>query len=463
MKTCFHGLVHAGPERLEHAVEGQQRHEDEHAALRPLVHGDRGRDQDREPENPEPRARTSPRRASTTTPTTNMLGSAIIRGRDPRSACIARDCTGATAPIGVVRSLPARLAPHQRAVDLHDRAAFSSQVSAFGGGAGRAGDDGRAAVAAPTIARRQASGSSHVDVPDERRARRPPRRAPDRCWRSPARRTSAPRAAGSRSPPRASGTARRSRARSTTAAPRRRRRAARPRCPRARARRGAASSRRCAARDCRAPRAGSPAAVRGHVGPDVEQQADVLARCEVADDEREPGVGEARRPAPGAASRSVAAHAVRRDDGLRRPTRGSSVAQPVARRGADRDEPGRPGSSDVRYWRGSSSRFASADSCARVIVITSWTVSTVGSASRGTRCLVPCTSCAPACANSAPARVAAPRARCASWPRVGDDEHRCRGCRRRARCTSAAARRGRGDDQADVVAAGAARRRAPSV
>ena len=67
-------------------------------------------------------------------------------------------------------------------------------------------------------------------------------------------------------------------------------------------------------------------------------------------------------------------------------------------------------SSDVQYWRGRTSRLAGDDSWASVIVITSCTVRTVGSSSRGTRCFVPWTIWAPARGTGARSRTA-PRPR----------------------------------------------------
>ncbi len=57
---------------------------------------------------------------------------------------------------------------------------------------------------------------------------------------------------------------------------------------------------------------------------------------------------------------------------------------------------------DVRYWRGRKRRLAGDDSWARVRVMRSWIVSTVGNEVRGTRCLVPWTISAPAPANFRP-------------------------------------------------------------
>ena len=174
-----------------------------------------------------------------------------------------------------------------------------------------------------------------------RRARIPrrPRRGPDRCSRSPVRRTSSPRAAGSRTPPRASGTARRSRARSTSGAPRRRRSGSHTALPPA-----SSCSRRPVVSSLCGPgwpsttirKPGTCATTRSQRSRSIR---DVLARREVADDQRE------RRPVElghrrGPAVDQAPAEPVGGDDRLRVPER-VEVPQPVAGRLARGDEPRR--------------------------------------------------------------------------------------------------------------------------
>ena len=89
-------------------------------------------------------------------------------------------------------------------------------------------------------------------------------------------------------------------------------------------------------------------------------------------------------------------------------------------------------SSEVQYWRGRKSRFANDDSCARVIVITSWTVRTVGDRGAGDEVLRRVDDLGAGGRELRPARVALPERHPELARASGIVDHRVRGGRPRA-------------------------------
>ena len=140
-------------------------------------------------------------------------------------------------------------------------------------------------------------------------------------------------------------------------------------------------SRRCAGPGCRARRGGSPGVAAATRSQMSSSSATFLRGARSPTTSANRVSAELRRPAPArrragggsspfGATTVFASHA---GSSSRSRSRVAALAaiEPVA------------WSSDARYWRGRSRRLASADSWARVIVITSCTVRTVGSADAG--------------------------------------------------------------------------------